>query len=192
MASEKEIKIQIKDITSLDKVLVKLGAKFIGSAFQRTIRFDTPAMDLEKQGKFLRVRSGFDNVITLKVKSSNKKVYEREETEFEVGNIESARKVFNTLGFTKELIMEKYRSNWQLYDAVISIDELPFGFFVEIEAEEDQIFKVAGELGLDINKKIIESYWGVFEKYKSTHKKENLGESIIFPQGYKPKTSVKK
>ena len=76
---EIEIKFPVRDQDLLLDQLKKLGAKFKGKAFERTIRFDTPDNQLEKQGKFLRLRSGFKNVITFKSKIPNKQFKEREE-----------------------------------------------------------------------------------------------------------------
>ena len=50
--------------------------------------------------------------------------------------------------------MVKFRAKWQFKNTEVVIDELPFGFFLEIEGNEKEIFEVACLLNLDINKKI--------------------------------------
>ena len=179
---EKEVKFEIDNIDSFIKKLKSLDAKFIHKSFQKTIRFDNKDKELEKSGKFLRVRSGEKNIMTMKIKKDNKNVFEREEIELEISDIENARKIINQLGFDYERVMEKNRSDWNLDGIKISVDELPFGFFVELEGEEDKIFKLIKKLGLNKSKKIIDTYWELFEKYKKKNNKENLGDSILFKE----------
>ncbi|SRR5258708_613896 len=184
---EQEIKIKIENPEELISKLTALKAEKIGQNFQRTTRMDTPNMDLEKNGTFLRVRTGYKNTVTLKkhLKESSKEVFEREEIETEVKDTNKLADIFANLGFTKRLIMEKYRMDFKYKDLTISIDELPFGFYVELEGEPEEIFKVAKELDFDIANKIMITYWDLFEEYK---KQNNVqGENIIFPENYKSK-----
>ncbi len=190
---EKEIKFSVEDINSLINRLKEKKAKFISSSFQRTTRFDTPSKELEKQGKFLRTRSGHKNIMTLKINNrSQNNLFESQEIEFETDHIEKIRDILNEIGFSKELIMEKYRVNMELDGVDISIDELPFGFFIELEGEEDKIFELAKKLGFDLNKKIVVTYWDLFEIYKRENNKEYLGENIVFENNHLPKTDVNK
>ncbi len=185
---EKEIKIKVDNLESIQAKLKEKGAKFQGKVFQRTIRFDTEQLDLESNKIFIRIRSGFNNVVTLKKKfNTNKNVFERIEFETEVKDIEIMRQIFHHLGYTKEFIMEKYRSNWNFRETVVSFDEMPFGQFVEIEGEENSIFETANELGLDTNNKITVTYWDLFEEYKK-ESGEN-GENIVFPENHQSITN---
>lgn len=187
---EKEIKFKIEDINGLMNKLKNKNAKFISSSFQRTVRFDTSSKDLEKQGKFLRTRTGHKNVVTLKINNKSQNIFESQEIEFETDHTEKIRTIFNELGFGKELVMEKYRVNLELDGVDISLDELPFGFFIELEGEEDKIFEMANKLGFDLNKKIVVTYWDLFEIYKKENKREDLGESIVFEKNHTPKIEI--
>lgn len=73
-----------------------------------------------------------------------------------------------SLGFTKKLIMEKYREKWQLPKVEVVIDELPFGNFMEIEASEEDITKTANKLGLKISDGLTQSYWELWQKTGGT------------------------
>lgn len=182
--SEREIKLKIEKPSDLISKLNSLKAKFVSKSFQRTTRMDTETMDLEKNGTFLRVRSGSKNIVTLKKKlGENAEVFERQEIETEVKDIEKLADIFGGLGFTKRLILEKYRADFDYKDVKISIDELPFGFYVELEGDPKDIFKVADELDLDTKNKITVTYWDLFEDYKK--QTGTKGESIIFPKEYK-------
>lgn len=184
---EKEIKLEINDYQKVMDSLKIVGADFLGNAFQRTIRFEKGKGELEKKGLFLRVRSGFKNTLTMKIKVDNANVFEREEIELEVEDVEKVRKIMNKLGFDKELIMEKYRSKWKLGSVDICVDELPFGFFVEIEGDEKNIFETVKKLGLKKEGKITVTYWDLFEDYKKQTGKD-LGKNIVFPNNYESNT----
>lgn len=109
------------------------------------------------------------------------------ELETEVKNPELLADIFAELGFTKRSIMEKYRINYSYQNTKISIDELPFGIYIEIEGNPKDIVRTAKELSLDLSKKITVTYWDLFEKYKRKTKK--AGENIVFPQNYQPTIS---
>ena len=175
---EIEIKFPVRDQDLLLDQLKKLGAKFKGKAFERTIRFGTPDNQLEKQGKFLRLRSGFKNVITFKSKIPNKQFKEREEIEFEVKDQEKMRQILERLGFTKIRIMEKYRQKWDLDRTEIVVDRLPMGVFIEIEGSKAGITNTIKQLGLKFEDGITKTYWDLWEKY-CTKKHLDL-ENIIF------------
>ncbi|MCK5234329.1 MAG: class IV adenylate cyclase [Candidatus Aenigmarchaeota archaeon] len=184
---EKEIKFKIDNIETILNKLLKQGAEKIGSAFQRTVRVDTENKSLENEGKFLRVRSGFKNVITLKIKCKNSStnVFERKEIEIELPETEKMRRILNELGYSNECIMEKYRLNLKLGDIDISLDELPFGLFIELEGEEDKIFDLAQKL--DLKEKIIVTYWDLFEDWKQEQNEIDLGKDIVFCENYESK-----
>ena len=48
----------------------------------------------------------------------------------------------------RSVVYEKRRETWQLGEAEIVLDELPFGWFMEIEADVDEIRRLESELAL--------------------------------------------
>lgn len=187
---EKEIKVKVENPEELLSLFDQKGIKKITEGFQRTIRIDTPAMDLEKRNTFLRVRTGEKNIVTLKKKvESTEEVLERQELETEVKNPELLADVFAELGFTKRFIMEKYRINYEYKNTKISLDELPFGVFVEIEGEPDDIKNVSKELNLDLANRFTVTYWDLFEDYKKETGQK--GEDMVFPKNHRFLLSVK-
>lgn len=180
MLKEIEIKFKIGSPGSIRKKLKNLGAKFLGKAFERTVRFDTKNKNLEEEGKFLRVRTGFKSVITFKRKIAKKNIgfKEREEIEFEILNPKEMEIILENLGFTKKLIMEKYREKWQWENAEIVIDKLPFGNFIEIEGNKKAIIKTARYLGLNLKDGITATYWDLWKDYRK--KRGIRNENIVF------------
>lgn len=187
MYIEKEIKFNLNNVSEIIKTIKKLNMKFIGSAEEKTIRYDDENNSYSKRKKFWRLRSGFENVITLKedIENSEKEssVSERIETETTVGDLEKMSYILNQLGLKEKKIMVKFRAKWQFKNAEVVIDELPFGFFLEIEGSEKEIFEVACLLNLDINKKITGTYWTEFDNYKNNHTVIDK-YNIIFPKDY--------
>jgi len=170
MNKEIELKFKVENSNLIRERLKKMGARFIGNAFERTLKFDTPANNLQSAGKFLRIRTGFKNTITFKrkIKPKDKDFKEREEIELEISDPEKMKKILENLGFTKKWIMEKYREKWVLGNAEIVIDRLPFGNFIEIEGAKKAIQKTTKLLGLNLKDGITATYWGLWEDYRKS------------------------
>ena len=180
MKKEIELKFRIEKPSLIREKLKEVGAKFIGKAFEKTVKFDTKNDDLKREGKFLRVRTGFKSVITFKrkIRPKDKKFKEREEIELGISNPKAIKKILENLGFTKKWVMEKYREKWQWGSAEIVIDKLPFGNFIEIEGSKRAIEKNAKLLGLRLTDGLTYTYWGLWEDYRKKHKIRD--KNIIF------------
>jgi adenylate cyclase class 2 len=176
---EVEVKLIVRDLETIrDKVLASGGKQIHPEVLQRTVRLDTPEGDLQKKGIFLRVRTGDISVITLKSKKDNSVYKSSLELETEVKSAEMAENIFRGLGYTEELIMEKYREDFELGDTVVSLDRLPFGNFVEVEGEPDKIEAVIKLLELESEERSTATYWHLHEEF---NKANNLtDENIIF------------
>ena len=176
---ENEIKIRLEYPESTILQLREAGAIFEGVALERTTRVDTEDKTLERKGIFLRVRDGFSNTITMKEKvGEDTTIKKRFETEFEIEDIDKMINIFKRIGLTYLCIMEKYRMRWLYQNTIITIDELPFGIYMEIEGEEQQILQIKKSLMLDDQPSIIETYWKLNEQFNPNN------PDITFPAGY--------
>lgn len=189
---EQEIKLELSQQATLALIdkLKLLNAEREFCVKQVTTRFDTTGSDLANRGVFLRTRTGEKNTVTLKRKitGSAENIKSREELEITIddqNSIDTLNNIFKILGFDHCLIMEKYRMQWSLLDCEIAIDELPFGFYVEIEGDGTNIFKVAELLQLDGARALTETYWDLFENYKNKNGLK-IGENIVFLTGHNP------
>jgi len=70
------------------------------------------------------------------------------EEETVVDDAEAMTAILDALGFTRLLVYEKRRHTWRLGPTEVVIDELPFGLFMEIEGEEDEIIAAEQTLGI--------------------------------------------
>ena len=178
---EVEIKFKIPDLSILEEKIKTVGGRELHrNSFQKTIRMDTVEESLQKKGIFLRVRGGEKKTMTVKSRLPNadKNFKEREELEIEISDTELAEKMLFTLGFTEKWIMEKYRTEYELAGTTLALDHLPFGDYLEIEGDKSSIENVVQMLGLEKQKRIICTYWHLFDEYRKVN---NLtGEDIVF------------
>lgn len=80
------------------------------------------------------------------------------ENECEVGDADCMDAILQALGFQPGLVYEKRRTRWQVGDAKVVIDELPFGLFMEIEADENEIHRVEELLRARDLPAVVETY----------------------------------
>jgi len=167
---EREIKFYIQDLEAVDQRLRICGADL---ARERTLeinlRFDTADRSLYKSGRLLRLRQDDRARVTYKADARVEGgVIARTELEFTVDDFATARKLFEALGYQVIVMYEKYRRVYRMGDVEVTLDEMPLGNFVEIEAPSNTLIEAAAEmLGLDWSKGIATNYLGLFEIARS-------------------------
>lgn len=171
---KKEIEVKI-ELTSEE------FSNFTGNStnfnFERTYGYFKEDFLNIKEGIFPRIKyiEGKKKEIILTVKrkiKDNLHFFEREEMEIKIKegeNIETLREILKSLGFSKELIFEKKRKNIFKKNMIISLDKLPFGFFIEFEGETEIIDQYLNEFNLSNRPRITRAYLGLWEDYKKTH-----------------------
>ncbi len=165
---EIEVKFYVRDLKKIETVLLVKKARLIQArVFERNLRFDLPDGSLRAQGRALRLRQDTEARLTYKGPSADLDgVRSRMELEFTIGDLETARKVLEALGYVQIAVYEKYRIEYELDNCLVMLDELPYGNFVEIEGEGAvAIRKVANDLGLNFEAAIADSYLGIFENF---------------------------
>ena len=174
--TEKQVKYKINNFDYISKRLVEIEAIFIGGFMEKTIRYDNDNLKCSDNGIFIRTKSGMKNVLTLKeipTDSSNSS-FERITTEVEVDNINKIGYILEKIGLTKKFIMEKYRLFFKYDNVDILIDELPFGIYLEIKGEDNEINRVTKMLNIDEADLIKMTYWDIYDKIKKDSKNENI------------------
>lgn len=182
---EIEVKFFLQDLQPLKKQLIRLGAESSGRFFETNVRFEDRQNSLIKKNALLRLRK--DNGVTLTYKSSpddsdeNFKVYN--ELEVEVSDFETMESILNSLGFYTAQVYEKWRETLVLENTHFCLDTMPFGNFLEIEGSRDNIKKMAQQLGLDWNERILFNYLKMFETIKAG---EDFSFSDVTFENFKP------
>jgi len=148
---EKELKFPVTDCRDLLPVVSRTARSATPWHFESNLVLDTSDRALFRRGELLRLRTGTESVLTFKAPcaetgSATAKIMEELETG--ISDLPTLHTILHRLGFTRELRYEKFRAEWKLDTALICLDILPFGHFVEIEGEEPAIAATAEILGL--------------------------------------------
>ena len=166
---ELEVKFYITNLSVVEDRLQGLGAHLtLPRVFEVNLRFDTPNSDLSRSLRVLRLRQDKIARLTYKGPASGLGGARlRQELEFEVSDFAIARAFLEALGYQVMMIYEKYRLAYDLDGVEISLDELPYGTFVEIEGPDPvAIQAVTRHLGLDWEATIPASYTVLFDQLK--------------------------
>jgi adenylate cyclase, class 2 len=153
----------------LQETLKNLGAIVMQTRLhEHNLRFDTIEGTLTSNEQVLRLRKDHANHLTYKGPSDVKTgVSARTEIEFSVDDFEKAQNFLEALGYRVSMIYEKYRTVYELSGTLVTIDEMPFGNFAEIEGtDRANIENVCNQLGLIWDHRSLESYAVLFETAK--------------------------
>lgn len=164
---ELEVKFYLADLPGLEARLQAAGASLSQPSVHETnLRFDTRDGALGRGYQVLRLRQ--DNEARLTYKGPGQLqggARLRQEIEFTVGDFAAARRFLEALGFQVVLMYEKRRAAYRLGQVEVTLDEMPFGDFAEIEGLDSQdIREAAHNLGLDWEQRIVGSYTDLFEQ----------------------------
>jgi adenylate cyclase, class 2 len=156
---EFELKVGISSLDPVRKQLIGHNAQFCGRIHEHDIYYNAPHCDFGITDEAIRVRYTNQHAVVTykgaKIKASGLKA--REELNVVVDSGAVFEQMLARLGFTRTAEVNKWRENYQLSGAAISLDEVEdLGTFVEIEilAEDEssnpaaRIEKIAQEIGV--------------------------------------------
>jgi adenylate cyclase class 2 len=167
---EMEVKFYLHDLSALAQKLEKEGATLVQSRiFELNLRFDTPDGLLARTSRVLRLRHDVQAVMTFKGPNQpDGGVSVRQEIEFKVSDLTAARHLLEALGYQVNVIYEKYRTTYDLDGVMITLDEMPYGDFAEIEGPDPAVIRsMAEKFGLNWKAGIVDSYLGLFARIKT-------------------------
>lgn len=173
---EIEAKFLIANLPALLKKIENLGALEVRPrVLEVNLRFDTPDRNLSDRAQVLRLRQDDQAILTFKSPGEIVDgVISRTELEVVVSNFQTTRALLEALGYQVFMTYEKYRQNFQLNDLVASVDEMPYGNFIELEGKSpEHVRATAALLGLDWEQRINLSYTALLSIYN-----ENTGHTF--------------
>lgn len=172
---ELEVKFYLSNREKVELKLTSLGEVIAPRVHEVNLRLDTKRLELLSSGRLLRLRQDTRARVTYKGAGSELGGARlRQELEFTVSDFDTALHLFEALGFGVVLMYEKYRTTYQLGKVEVALDEMPTGYFLEIEGPEAvSIHQTADRLGLDWDARILDSYTMLFERTR-----QNLGFSF--------------
>lgn len=176
MDQEIEVKFLIKDYEGFTHKIQNLGLVCARPrTYERNLRYDTPDQRLLYARQVLRLRKDDQARLTFKGPGALQEgVLTRKEIELVVSDFDATHRLLEALGYQVVLMYEKYRANYLMDELVLSLDETPFGSFVELEGESPaQVKSAAKLLGLDWEQRINLSYSALLGLYN-----QNTGNSF--------------
>ena len=155
---EKKYRLTPEQNETLQQRLNEVGADCCEEEFEENTIYT--GNNLNSKNCVLRLRRvGGRAVLTYKERfSSPAAIKHQREDETGVDDAEALAGILEALGYRAVLIYEKRRTTWHIADVEVTIDELPFGLFVEIEGEEDLIGEAERMLKLSGDMAVHESY----------------------------------
>ncbi len=189
--NEIEAKFYLSNPDGLRRRLEQAGAELAKPRVLETnLRFDTPGRALSARRQVLRLRQDAIARMTYKGPAEpGQSVAVRREIEFQVSDLKSAQTLLEALGYEVMVMYEKFRTTYHFGGAEITLDEMPYGNFCEIEAPDaETIQTLAGQLGLDWEARINSSYLELFNKLKSTRhlQAQHLSFAELAGQAFSP------
>jgi adenylate cyclase class 2 len=181
MAQEIEVKFLLRERNELTRKLQELGAqRLYPETFEDNIVLDRRG-ELRTRGALLRVRKfGKYALATFKGPMAIEGgIKSREEVQTGVESFELAIQLFDSLGFKPVFRYQKFREVWRVHDAEVVIDRTPIGDYFEIEGSMEQIRTIVGELGMNMDQALRQSYADLYRQARRT--RADLPEHMVFP-----------
>lgn len=170
---EIEVKFYLSDMDRIRNRIIGLGAVSKGRAFETNIRFEDADKSLIQKKTLLRLRKDKTTTLTFKsephVKDDQFKILR--ELEVEVNDFYTMKHILESMGFQEEQTYEKWRETLVLKDTKLCLDTMPYGNFLEIEGQKEDIKELASRIGLKWQKRILLNYLEIFDIIKQ---KSNL------------------
>jgi adenylate cyclase class 2 len=168
---EREVKLRFASPEEARAAIVAAGAAPLRCRrLQADALLDTEDESLRRRRCVLRVRlENGKSRITFKGPVQPSLVKVRDELETIVGDGMLLLRIFEELGFHVWFRYEKYREEFSHEEVIVAIDETPVGIFVEIEGSEPGIATMAKALGRRPNDYVLDSYRGLFLKYREEY-----------------------
>jgi adenylate cyclase class 2 len=170
---EIEVKFYLSDMDAIRDRILELGAVSMGRVFETNLRFDDADNRLIEKKSLLRLRQNTKTILTFKSEPpfKNDQFKILKELEVEVSEFATMKHILESLGFREEQVYEKWRETFRLNTANLCLDTMPYGDFLEIEGQMEDIRKLASQIGLKWKKRILLNYLAIFDVIKQ---KSNL------------------
>ena len=114
----------------MEAKLRELNAVFVDDVFEENYLHRGQLLD--DRNAVLRVRkTGNTNLLTYKE------------------DVEATERIIEKLGYRLAVVYEKHRKSWHLGNVEVVLDELPFGYYMEIEGSVQDIIEAEKLLGAE-------------------------------------------
>ena len=165
---EIEVKFFLANMETVRNQLQQAGARSQGRVLEYNICFENAAGDLHQGKSLLRLRKDKKTTLTYKAKPASLDADFKvlKELEVAVSNFDTMMDILQALGFHQEHVYEKFRETFTLGSTEICLDSMPFGNFLEIEGQKEDIRDLARQLGMPWSRRILWNYRSMFTTIK--------------------------
>ncbi len=146
---EKKYRLDKKRLVELTAKLGDLGATFKNDVFEENYLHRGGVLD--ERNAVLRLRkTEKQTIFTYKEKVVNDSDFKHQiEFETAVSDVVATENIIEKLGYKLAVIYEKHRKTWNLGNVEVVLDELPFGYYMEIEGPVEDIIAAEKLLGIE-------------------------------------------
>ena len=165
---ETETKLYVPDLRVIENRLRELSAEVtMPRVLEANVRYENAANTLTSAGIVVRLRQDTHARLTYKDSGhAENGIVSRFEAEVEVSDFQTMEIILGKLGYHPHMRYEKYRTAYALNGAEVTLDELPYGHFVEIEGDVTTIEQAIEQLHLTQAPRFANSYTALFERVK--------------------------
>jgi len=156
--TEKKYRLPVSMINPIRERLKTASANFVGREREENVIYHGGALD--EKGAIIRIRkTDGKTLLTYKRRTDSYGDVKRQiERECEVSDAAVIDAILLELDLEPQLVYEKNRETWTFREVEIVIDELPFGWFIEVEGSMTAIKEAEMLLDLDELEAVHETY----------------------------------
>jgi adenylate cyclase class 2 len=171
-AAEIELKFSVTDVRALRSSANALGFKLVTErTFESNVLYDSPDRQLRSRRQILRLRHyGERRTVTHKRQAAGDegdlRYKTRIETESMVEDCDALAEIFTQLGYGPVFRYEKFRTEWEMEEGHLVLDETPIGVWAELEGQPAWIDRMLEKLCIAPELRTTESYGKLFLRWK--------------------------
>jgi adenylate cyclase class 2 len=171
-AAEIELKFSVPDVRALRSAAEGLGFRLVTErTFESNTLYDTADRLLRGRKQILRLRKyGERCTVTHKRQADggddDLRYKTRIETESLIEDCEALAEIFTQLGYGPVFRYEKFRTEWEMDEGHLVLDETPIGVWAELEGPPVWIDAMLERLGIAPELRSTESYGTLFLRWK--------------------------
>lgn len=146
--TEKKYRLDKRRMVELTALLNELGAEFRGEDFEENYLHRGGVLD--GRNAILRLRKTHGTtLLTYKERlRHDDNIKHKIEHETVVADVDATESIIEKLGYQLSVVYEKHRKTWHFGKVEVVLDELPFGYFMEIEGTIEDINEAEGLLDI--------------------------------------------
>ncbi len=171
-AAEIELKFSVADVRALRSAAETLGFKLVTErTFETNVLYDSPDRQLRTRRQILRLRH-YGKLCTVTHKriadggDGDLRYKTRIETESVVEDGDALAEIFVQLGYAPVFRYEKFRTEWQMDEGHLVLDETPIGVWAELEGPPAWIDRMLEKLSIAPELRTTQSYGRLFLHWK--------------------------